>query len=149
MRPSIARAEELLSKAEAMPPGPAKRNTESALEMLQRLRPSRERDALLAWGHLRMHEFSNGNFEAADKHLRWGYSYAKGSGDPQSRQLAEMLLQKWMDSAHTRPEIKIKTKQNRRGGKRGGSSAQQKKPQQGAAKKSAKPKAVTSPSDGT
>lgn len=148
MRPSIASAEDLLSSAEAMAPGAAKRNTESALEMLCRLRPSRERDALLAWGHLRMHEFSSGNLEQADKHLRWGYSYAKSSGDPASRQLAESLMSKWVDSAHTRPEIKVKSKQNRRGGKRSGGQNGQKNQRQGG-KKSTKAKAVTSPADGT
>lgn len=63
---------------------------EEALRELQAVRPQRMRDVLLAQVYLSRHQLApNGRDAAAD--LRFGYAYARTTGEPNVRALAERL----------------------------------------------------------
>lgn len=101
MKPSLSAAADALSAAEqaytAGHPGRARPQLEAALDQLVRLRPSAQRDALLARAHLGLHVLTrlSGQAGRSEQHLRWGVSYARTAGDGAVRTQAQQLWNDW------------------------------------------------------
>ena len=95
----------------------ALRSFEDALSDLHAVKPQRMRDVLLAYVHLSRYELAASLDPAsADSDLRLGYSYARSTGEPAVRKLAETL---WTEHLKTRGSREVQTVgQNARGGKR-------------------------------
>lgn len=77
--------------------GQARPALEQALDLLMRLRPSPERDDLLAQTHLGLHLLTrlSGQQGRSERHLRWGMSYARTAGSGQTRNEAQRLWNDW------------------------------------------------------
>ena len=101
MKPSLQAAARALDQAQeayaAGQPGRARPQLEQALELLLRLRPSTERDTLLAQAHLGLHVLTQlgGQQGRSERHLRWGVSYARTAGDGPTRTQAQQLWRAW------------------------------------------------------
>ena len=95
----------------------ALRSFEDALRDLHAVKPQRMRDVLLAYVHLSRYELAASLDPAsADSDLRLGYSYARSTGEPAVRKLAETL---WTEHLKTRGSREVQTVgQNTRGGKK-------------------------------
>ena len=71
----------------------ALRSFEDALSDLHAVKPQRMRDVLLAYVHLSRYELAASlDSASADSDLRLGYSYARSTGEPAVRKLAENAL---------------------------------------------------------
>ncbi|RTR25227.1 hypothetical protein [Deinococcus radiophilus] len=106
MKPSLSAAADALHTAEqawaAGKPQRARPQLEQALDLLTRLRPSQDRDALLARTHLGLHQLSEqaGQQGRSERHLRWGVSYARTAGDGAVRTYAQEMWNRWQ--SHSR-----------------------------------------------
>ncbi len=90
---------------------------ESALRDLHAVKPQRMRDVLLAYVHLSRYELAASlDPVLAESDLRLGYSYARTTGEPAVRKLAEDL---WTAHLNTRGHREVQTVGRDRGdGKR-------------------------------
>lgn len=97
-----ARARELLDQAQSAQrsglPGHTRTLLAEAEAQLRTLKPSLQRDGLLALALLRQAALGG---KDADRRLRLGVSYARSSRDPEARALAQRL---WTEASAATPE---------------------------------------------
>ena len=81
-----------------------------ALRDLHAVKPQRQRDVLLAHVYLARYSLAPDKRDRAAQHdLRVGYSYARTTGDPTVRLLAENLWEGYLKEKHLQAEEKHKT----------------------------------------
>ena len=74
-----------------------------ALRDLHAVKPQQQRDVLLAYVYLARYSLAEGKRDWAAQHdLRVGYSYARTTGEPVVRLLAENLWESYLTEEHTR-----------------------------------------------
>lgn len=77
----------------------AMRAFSEAIQDLHAVRPQRMRDVLLAQVHLSRYQIALSiNDKSAAQDLRFGYSYARSTSEPQVRELAELLWQEFLSA---------------------------------------------------
>ncbi len=81
-----------------------------ALRDLHAVKPQGQRDVLLAHVYLARYQLAADKRDRAAQHdLRVGYSYARTTGDPTVRLLAENLWEGYLKEKHLQAEEKHKT----------------------------------------
>ncbi len=79
-----------------------------ALRDLHAVKPQAQRDVLLAHVYLARYSLASDKRDRAAQHdLRVGYSYARTTGDPAVRLLAENLWESYLQEKHVREAHKI------------------------------------------
>ncbi|RIH87394.1 hypothetical protein Mlute_00950 [Meiothermus luteus] len=85
----------LIRKARELPPQEAVASLKEAVGLLEAVRPSKERDGMMALAYLRLAQLEGqrGRRQEAERAFMLGYSYARTSREERVRRLAERLGQ--------------------------------------------------------
>ncbi|GIW25640.1 hypothetical protein [Meiothermus sp.] len=90
----------LIRDARELPPEQAVGSLKESVGLLEAVRPSKERDGMMALAYLRLAQMQRqlGKRKEAERAFMLGYSYARSSREERVRRLAEKLSQEFTNS---------------------------------------------------